>query len=128
MRRRLGLLGMSALDIKPHSPHQSGMAVGGLMLLGVAAFAIGVLHQLSPTTPSTLPPTQQPSLQIAIATPAPEAPVASVAPAAPRHAAPQIPPLAAEPQQPTTGRAEAPVDAPAAAPDPPPPTEAAPQF
>jgi hypothetical protein len=119
---------MSALDIKPHSPHHSGMAIGGLMLLGVAAFATGILHQMPPTAPATYAPTQQPSLQIAIATPAPEVQVAAAAPAAPRHLAPQIPAHASEAQQPATVRAEPAADASATAPDAQPPAEAAPQL
>ena len=108
------------------------MAIGGLILLGVAAFATGILHQMPPTTPATLQPTQQPSLQIAIATPAPEVQVAAAAPAAPRHPAAQIPaqipPHASEAQQPATVRAEPAADASATGPDAQPPAEAAPQL
>jgi len=62
MRRARDLTDMPgaspSLDIPPHSRRLSGFAVAAVVLLGAAAFASGLAHQLQPRGPSPFPAAQ----------------------------------------------------------------------
>jgi hypothetical protein len=110
---------MSAYDIAPHSKRTTGLALGLLALVAMAAFTQGFLRQLESDTPPPPPSRNAALADIAEARPAPPPVLQVEAPRPKRAAAEPIPDLTAalDAAQAAAPQAPAATDAAATAPD-----------